>query len=153
MPTGFAKLARKIVTAIIVIPLAVVIIAFAIANRQIVTVSFDPFSVTEPAAVVALPLFALIILLLIIGVLLGGAAAWLRQSRWRSTARRLEREVADLRAKVDALEVGGRADHGPERRQSAAAAQAEAAGPVIAWRAAARQSERAVVEGRRPGIA
>jgi hypothetical protein len=74
-------LARNIVTAIIVIPLAVVIIAFAIANRQIVTVSFDPFSVTEPAAVVALPLFALIILLLIIGVLLGGAAAWLRQSR------------------------------------------------------------------------
>ena len=103
VPTGVAKLARKIVTAIIVIPLAVVIIAFAIANRQIVTVSFDPFSVTEPAAVVALPLFALIILLLIIGVLLGGAAAWLRQSRWRSTARRLEREVADLRAKVDAL--------------------------------------------------
>ena len=71
MPTGVAKLARKIVSAIIVIPLAVVIIAFAIANRQIVTVSFDPFSVTEPAAVVALPLFALIILLLIIGVLMG----------------------------------------------------------------------------------
>jgi uncharacterized integral membrane protein len=103
VPTGVTKLARNIVTAIIVIPLAVVIIAFAIANRQIVTVSFDPFSVTEPAAVVALPLFALFILLLIIGVLLGGAAAWLRQSRWRSTARRLEREVADLRAKVDAL--------------------------------------------------
>ena len=103
VPTGVTKLARKIVTAIIVIPLAVVIIAFAIANRQMVTVSFDPFSVTEPAAVVTLPLFALIILLLIIGVLIGGAAAWLRQSRWRSTARRLEREVADLRVKVDAL--------------------------------------------------
>jgi uncharacterized integral membrane protein len=103
VPTGVAKLPRKIVTAIIVIPLAVVIIAFAIANRQMVTVSFDPFSVTEPAAVVTLPLFALIVLLLIIGVLIGGAAAWLRQSRWRSTARRLEREVADLRAKVDAL--------------------------------------------------
>ena len=96
-------MARKIVTAIIVIPLAVVIIAFAIANRQMVTVSFDPFSVTEPAAVLTLPLFALIILLLIVGVLIGGAAAWLRQSRWRSAARRLEHEVADLRAKVDAL--------------------------------------------------
>jgi uncharacterized integral membrane protein len=96
-------LPRRIVTTIIVVPLAVVLIAFAVANRQMVTVSFDPFSVTEPAAVLTLPLFALIILLLIVGVAIGGAAAWLRQSRWRSAARRLEREVADLRAKVDAL--------------------------------------------------
>lgn len=94
---------RRIVTAIIVIPLAVIIIAFAVANRQEVTVSFDPFSVTEPAAAKTLPLFALIIFSLIVGVLIGGAAAWLRQSRWRSTARRLEREVAELRAKVDAM--------------------------------------------------
>ena len=94
---------RRIVTTIIAVPLAVVLIAFAVANRQMVTVSFDPFSVTEPAAVLTLPLFVLIILLLIVGVVLGGAAAWLRQSRWRAAARRLEREVADLRAKVDAL--------------------------------------------------
>ena len=40
---------RKIVTAVIVIPLAVVILAFAVANRQIVTVSFDPFSSANPA--------------------------------------------------------------------------------------------------------
>jgi uncharacterized integral membrane protein len=96
-------LPRRIVIAIIVIPLAVIIIAFAVANRQEVTVSFDPFSVTEPAAAKTLPLFALIIFSLIAGVLIGGAAAWLRQSRWRSTARRLEREVAELRAKVDAM--------------------------------------------------
>ena len=32
---------RKIVTTIIVVPLAVVIVAFAVANRQAVTVSFD----------------------------------------------------------------------------------------------------------------
>jgi uncharacterized integral membrane protein len=96
-------LPRRIVTAIVVIPLAIIIIAFAVANRQIVTVSFDPFSVTEPAAAITLPLFALIILLLIVGVMIGGVAAWLRQSRWRSTARRLEHEVAELRGKVDAM--------------------------------------------------
>ncbi|HML07952.1 MAG TPA: LapA family protein [Xanthobacteraceae bacterium] len=95
---------RKIVTALILIPLAVIIIAFAVANRQIVTVSFDPFSSSEPAAALTLPLFALIILLLIFGVLVGGVAAWLRQSKWRSTARRLERQVQALRKKVDALE-------------------------------------------------
>ena len=105
--TGAARstgnLIRKIIAAIILVPLAVIIIAFAVANRQIITVSFDPFSVTEPAAAITLPLFALIILLLIVGVVIGGAAAWLRQSRWRSTARRLERELAELRTKVDAM--------------------------------------------------
>lgn len=95
---------RKIVAAIILVPLAVIIIAFAVANRQIVTVSLDPFGGNEPAAAVTLPLFALIILLLIIGVLIGGVAAWLRQAKWRQNARRLEREVHSLRQKVDALE-------------------------------------------------
>ena len=95
--------ARKIVAALILVPLAVVIIAFAVANRQIVTVSFDPFSAERPAASLTLPLFALIIVLLVIGVLVGGTAAWLRQAKWRRTARRLEREVADLRIEVDTM--------------------------------------------------
>jgi uncharacterized integral membrane protein len=93
-------LLRKIVAAIILVPLAVVIIAFAVANRQIVTVSFDPFSAGEPAASVTLPLFALVILLLIVGVLIGGLASWLRQGKWRQTARRFERELHHLRGKV-----------------------------------------------------
>jgi uncharacterized integral membrane protein len=97
---------RKIVAAIILIPLAVIIIAFAVANRQIVTVSLDPFSASAPAASLTLPLFALVLLLLILGVLIGGFAAWLRQGKWRGTARRLERQVQALRKKVDALEGG-----------------------------------------------
>jgi len=94
---------RKIVAALILVPLAVVIIAFAVANRQIVTVLFDPFSAERPAASLTLPLFALIIVLLVIGVLIGGTAAWLRQAKWRRTARRLEREVADLRIEVETM--------------------------------------------------
>ena len=95
---------RKIVTFVVLVPLAVIIIAFAVANRQVVTVSFDPFSANAPAAAVTLPLFALVILLLIIGVLIGGLAVWLQQGRWRLTARRLERELQRLRGKVAALE-------------------------------------------------
>jgi uncharacterized integral membrane protein len=98
----------KIVTAVILVPLAVVIIAFAMANRESVTVSFDPFSAAEPAAAATLPLFALVILLLIIGVIVGGAAAWLGQGEWRQRARRLEREVRELREKLDVLEAGAR---------------------------------------------
>ena len=75
-------------------PLAVVIVAFAVANRQIVTVSFDPFGAEHPAASLTLPLFALIIVLLIVGVVIGGIAAWLRHGKWRRTARRLDARSA-----------------------------------------------------------
>ena len=40
---------RKIVRALVLIPLAIVIISFAVANRQTVTVSFDPFDQADPA--------------------------------------------------------------------------------------------------------
>ena len=39
---------RKIVTALVLFLLALVLIAFAVANRQIVTVSLDPFDQVEP---------------------------------------------------------------------------------------------------------
>jgi uncharacterized integral membrane protein len=94
---------RKIIAAVILVPLAVIIIAFAVANRQVVTVSLDPFSAEHPAASLTLPLFALVIVLLVVGVLIGGIAAWLRQAKWRRTARHLEREIADLHIELETL--------------------------------------------------
>jgi uncharacterized integral membrane protein len=94
---------RRIVTMLIVVPLAVVIIAFAVANRQSVTVSFDPFSATSPAYATTLPLFVLIFVLLILGVLVGGIAAWIGQTRWRRTARKLDGEVRVLHQELDAI--------------------------------------------------
>lgn len=87
---------RRIVTAIIVVPLAVIVIAFAVANRQWVTVSFDPFSSSNPAYAATLPLFVLIFIILILGVIVGGIAAWIGQGKWRWAARRLEGEVRSL---------------------------------------------------------
>ncbi|MGA8611626.1 MAG: LapA family protein [Xanthobacteraceae bacterium] len=95
---------RKIVATLILLPLAIVMIAFAVANRQIVTVSLDPFGGSTPAASLTLPLFALVIVLLIFGVLIGGLAAWVRQGRWRSAARRWERQAQALRKKLEAHE-------------------------------------------------
>ena len=108
---------RKIVAAVILIPLAIVIIAFAVANRQVVTVSLDPFSSEHPASSLTLPLFALILVLLIAGVVIGGVAAWLRQAKWRRVARRLEREAEQLRGEVALL-----------RRSSGSAARVPEAG-------------------------
>ena len=94
---------RKIVTAIIVVPLAVIIVAFAVANRQAVTVSFDPLSSAAPAYTVTLPLFIIIFVVLILGVLIGGLAAWLGQGKWRRAARRLDADFGAIRDELHAL--------------------------------------------------
>jgi len=96
---------RKIVTGIIVVPLAIIIIAFAVANRQMVTVSFDPFSSTTPAYAANLPLFVIIFIVLILGVIVGGVGSWIGQAKWRRGHRSLDAEVRRLRNEVDTIEA------------------------------------------------
>jgi hypothetical protein len=94
---------RKIVTALILVPLAVVVIALAVANRQPVVVSFDPFDQLHPAMARAMPLYQLMLLLVIAGVVVGGVAAWVRQGKWRRAARLADAHARELRAEVDRL--------------------------------------------------
>lgn len=94
---------RKILIAIVVIPLVVILVGFAVANRQTVTLSFDPFSSTQPAYSTTLPLFVLIFLIAILGVIVGGIATWFGQYKWRRTARRLDAEVRQLHEEMDAV--------------------------------------------------
>ncbi|MGH6726575.1 MAG: LapA family protein [Pseudolabrys sp.] len=94
---------RKTVTWIVIIPLAAIIIAFAVANRQTVTVSFDPFSAAAPAYSATLPLFVMMFVVLILGVLIGGIAAWIRQGKWRRAARKLDGEVRALHQEMDSV--------------------------------------------------
>lgn len=101
---------RKIVNALIWIPLAVILIVFAVANRHLVTVSFDPFDNVDPSIAITLPLFAVIIVALILGVFAGGAATWLRQGRWRRAARRHEADARDARAQLANLRPTGALD-------------------------------------------
>ena len=94
---------RRIVTALILLPLAIVVISVAVANRQSVVVSFDPFDQAHPALTRALPLYLLMLVLLIGGVVVGGSAAWLRQGKWRRAARHADAQARELRAEVDRL--------------------------------------------------
>ena len=57
----------------------------------------------HPMLAVGLPLFALILVLVMSGVILGGVAAWLGQGKWRWRARHFEAEVRTLRGELDAL--------------------------------------------------
>ncbi|PDT86723.1 DUF1049 domain-containing protein [Bradyrhizobium sp. Y36] len=100
---------RKFLTALIVIPLGLILVAFAVANRHFVTVSFDPFISNDPSLEITLPLFLLLILVAAVGVVAGGCAVWFGQRHWRRAARRHEAdaraargELADLRAQAAA---------------------------------------------------
>jgi len=88
---------------LIVVPIAVALLAFAFANRQIVTVSFDPFpSGDVPAFAMSLPLFVVLILTAMIGVMAGGGAVWFAQGRYRRAARRSRVEADRWRAEAEA---------------------------------------------------
>jgi heme/copper-type cytochrome/quinol oxidase subunit 1 len=94
---------RRLLFAIVMLPAAAAMVAFAIANRQAITVSFDPFEPVDPAYAVTLPLYLLGFALLLVGVLLGGVAAWLRQAKWRRSGARLAAELRAIRAELDEI--------------------------------------------------
>src|SRR5688572_33334580 len=114
---------RKIVTALILIPVVLLIVLFAVGNRAPVTVALDPIAAQPPMFSVSVPLFLLLLIVLIVGVIVGGISAWMRQSRWRRRARRLASELKTSRAETETL-----------RRQleTSAAAPAQVQGAIAA---------------------
>jgi len=98
---------RKIVNFAILLPLALILVIFAVANRHWVTVSFDPFNSINPSLAIDLPLFLVILLSMIAGVVASGVTTWLRQGRWRRAARRHEADAAAARAELASSRPSG----------------------------------------------
>jgi uncharacterized integral membrane protein len=107
---------RKFFTGLVLIPLGLIFIVFAVANRHLVTVSFDPFNSSNPSLGVTLPLFVVIIAVAILGVVAGGSATWFRQRHWRRAARRHEAEVLQARAQLADLRASAVASRGDLQR-------------------------------------
>ena len=97
---------RKFLNAVILIPLGAIFIAFAVANRHLVTVSFDPFNSHDSALGFTLPLFVVIFAVAMLGVVAGGAATWFRQRHWRRAARQHEAEARAARSQLADLRAG-----------------------------------------------
>jgi uncharacterized integral membrane protein len=92
---------RRFLAGLIGIPLALFIILFAVANRQSVTIGFDPFAPTAPAFSFDLPLYAVVLLSLMLGVAVGGVASWARQGKWRKEAKRRRVQTERLEAETE----------------------------------------------------
>ena len=79
------------------LPLAVIAVAFAVANRQWITVSLDPLSRDGPRASVNMPQWVLLFLGIFVGLLAGWAAAWWNQGKHRKAAREARMELFKAR--------------------------------------------------------
>jgi uncharacterized integral membrane protein len=114
---------RKFLKVLIMLPAGMVLALLALANRQPVTVSFDPFDAADTDFTVTVPLWVLGFTILIAGVLLGGFAAWLKQGRHRRFGSRLAAENVMIRTELASLKgkaarPEGRALTLPVRRAS-----------------------------------
>lgn len=86
----------KVLTRIALIPLLVATAYLAVANRHRVLFNLDPFNVDDPALALEMPLWLIILLAALLGILIGGSAAWVKQGRWRKEARQSRKTVAKL---------------------------------------------------------
>ncbi len=89
--------------ALVLVPVALLIVLFSVANRAPVRVSFDPISRDAPVLAFDLPLFAVILAAIACGVLIGGLASWLAQGKHRKAARINRREAEKLRGEAQSL--------------------------------------------------
>ena len=91
---------NRILLIVVFVPLAVVLIALAVANRAPVAFTVDPFNPGNPALTLTLPLFIYLFLALALGMIVGSFATWFRQGRYRKLARQRGMEAESLRQAV-----------------------------------------------------
>lgn len=94
---------RRILSLLIGFPLGIMLVAIAVSNRQPVDLILDPFRPETPALSIELPFYIYLLAALVVGVVLGGLATWMGQSRWRQTARSQGRRAARWQAEADRL--------------------------------------------------
>ncbi|MFC5584795.1 lipopolysaccharide assembly protein LapA domain-containing protein [Nitratireductor kimnyeongensis] len=90
-------MSNRIILVLILVPLAVIIIALAVANRGLVPFTIDPFNPGNPVLTVQWPLFVYLFLSVVLGMIGGSLATWFRQGRYRRDARQRKKEVDKLR--------------------------------------------------------
>lgn len=91
---------RKWLARLIWVPLALLGGVFAVANRETVTISLWPLPWEA-----SLPLFLVLLVVLVLGLMAGGLIVWLGGHRYRATARQQTRSNTRLRRQVDELKA------------------------------------------------
>jgi len=81
---------KQMITALIIIPIALVLIIFIIANREMMEVRFNPFDYEDSSWTIRAPAFIFLFACLGIGVVVGSLVTWISQHPYRKKARRID---------------------------------------------------------------
>lgn len=103
---------RNLLRLLILVPVAVVAVFFALANRQPVKLAIDlPGDNALGWQIlgwqIEAPLFGIVFAVLALGVLIGGTASWLAQGKHRKAERFHRAEARRLRDELDLLRQQG----------------------------------------------
>lgn len=97
---------KRFLILLLLVPLALVAVALAVANRHVVTIFLDPFAGQAPEGTqISAPLFVVMFVAAMVGVVAGSVATWFEMGRHRRAARRARAEAAALRAENARLSV------------------------------------------------
>lgn len=81
---------------LVLLPVALVLVVFGVANRAPVTLLLEPFSPPADALRVSVPLFVIVFVALAIGIIVGSFVTWFAQGRYRRAGREARREAERL---------------------------------------------------------
>ncbi len=102
---------NRFVLIVVFVPLAIILVALAVANRGPASFTVDPFNPGNPALTLQLPLFVLLFGTLALGLIVGSAATWLRQGHYRKLARQRSQEAELLRQAAARAETSAGGQH------------------------------------------
>lgn len=92
---------KKILNLVVFIPLGIVLIVLAVANRQIVTLALNPFRPEDGILSLSAPFFLFLFLALLLGMAIGSAVTWWTQGKYRKQARTEAREALRWHGEAD----------------------------------------------------
>jgi uncharacterized integral membrane protein len=91
----------RILRWIVGVPIAILVIGFAVANRQWTRLSLDPFSSDSPVLSLTMPIWLLFVFGVFIGLMVGWITCWLGQGKHRKLARERGREIVALKSELE----------------------------------------------------
>lgn len=94
-------MARKLINILILLPIAIVLIVLSVANRDTVTLALNPFDPSDNLLSISAPFFVFLFATLILGMIIGSAATWFRQGKYRKKARSEAREAVKWHTEAD----------------------------------------------------
>jgi uncharacterized integral membrane protein len=90
---------------LVLLPVALVLVIFGVANRAPVTLLLEPFSPPAEVLGISVPLFVVVFVALALGIIVGSLVTWFSQGRYRRAGREARREAERLASENSRLKT------------------------------------------------